>query len=124
VIDNDAVTLEVLDTSRLEEFQTRRLEENARLGDGFLLVYSITRRSSFEEVCNIQRQIINLKKELLVDGRRPMVLVGNNADCEDEREVSQSGLSSWKAADYRRASTSCVISMSILGDFSADSTKR
>jgi GTPase KRas len=108
MIDDDAVALEVLDTSGLEGFQTL-LEEWARLADGFMLVYSITSRSSFEEIWNIRRQILDVESELLLDGRRPMVLVGNNNDRQNEREVSLEGRGTRNVANYRRAIISDVI---------------
>ncbi|KAJ1932517.1 RAS2 protein [Linderina macrospora] len=53
-------------------------------GEGFLLVYSITSRSTFERVERFRDQIIRVKDQDHV----PMMLVGNKCDKAQEREVS------------------------------------
>lgn len=60
-----------------------------RTGEGFLIVYSITSRASFEEIKQYQQQILRVKDKDYV----PMILVGNKADLEHEREVSVAGMS-------------------------------
>lgn len=62
-------------------------EQYMRSGEGFLLVYSITHRPSFDEVMQFQQQILRVKD---LD-RFPMVLVGNKCDLEGERQVSKAG---------------------------------
>ena len=58
-------------------------------GEGFLLVYSITSRSSFEEIFDFQRQILRVK-----DAERvPMVVIANKSDLEYERQVGMNGAS-------------------------------
>lgn len=52
-----------------------------RTGQGFLLMYSISSRSSFEEAVQIHEQLLRVKDEDWV----PMVLVGNKMDLQDER---------------------------------------
>ena len=49
-----------------------------RMGQGFLLVYSITSRQSFTELDSFAQQILRVKD---VD-RAPMVVVGNKSDLE------------------------------------------
>jgi GTPase KRas protein len=60
-----------------------------RTGEGFLLVYSITSRASFEEVMAYQKTILRVKDKDLF----PMILVGNKCDLGHERQVSIKGLS-------------------------------
>jgi GTPase KRas protein len=55
-----------------------------RNGEGFLLVYSITSRMSFEEISTFHQQICRVKDKDLF----PMVLVANKSDLESERQVS------------------------------------
>lgn len=55
-----------------------------RNGEGFLLVYSITSRMSFEEIETFHQQICRVKDK----DRFPMVLIGNKTDLESERQVS------------------------------------
>jgi GTPase KRas protein len=60
-------------------------EQYMRTGEGFLLVYSITSRQSFEEITTFQQQILRVKDKDYF----PMVVVGNKCDLEGEREVSR-----------------------------------
>lgn len=64
-------------------------EQYMRTGEGFLLVYSITSRQSFEEITTFQQQILRVKDKDYF----PMVVVGNKCDLEGEREVSRQGSS-------------------------------
>ena len=50
VIDDEVALLDVLDTAGQEEYSAMR-EQYMRTGEGFLLIYSITSRQSFEEIC-------------------------------------------------------------------------
>jgi GTPase KRas len=65
-------------------------EQYMRTGEGFLLVYSITSRQSFEEMLTFQQQILRVKDKDYF----PMIVVGNKADLDSEREVSTEGMSS------------------------------
>lgn len=70
-------------------------EQYMRTGEGFLLVYSITSRQSFEEISTFQQQILRVKDKDYF----PMVVVGNKCDLENEREVSKQGRPSWTCLD-------------------------
>eukprot|EP00835_Amoeboradix_gromovi_P001263 NODE_54_length_26799_cov_0.554794.p11 type:complete len:123 gc:universal NODE_54_length_26799_cov_0.554794:16053-15685(-) len=59
-------------------------EQYMRTGDGFLLVYSITQRSTFEETSGFHEQILRVVDQSYF----PVVLVGNKCDMESERQVS------------------------------------
>lgn len=76
----------MLDTAGQEEYSAMR-EQYMRTGEGFLLVYSITSRQSFEEISTFQQQILRVKDKDYF----PMVVVGNKCDLECEREVSRQG---------------------------------
>lgn len=82
VIDGETALLDVLDTAGQEEYSAMR-EQYMRTGEGFLLVYSITSRSSFEEIRTFHQQILRVKDR----DRFPVVLVGNKCDLENERVV-------------------------------------
>ena len=58
-----------------------------RTGEGFLLVYSITSRQSFEEISTFQQQILRVKDKDYF----PIIIVGNKCDLDSEREVSRQG---------------------------------
>lgn len=63
---------EVLDTAGQEEFSAMR-EQYMRSGEGFLLVFSVTERSSFDEIYKFHRQILRVKDR----DEFPMLMVGN-----------------------------------------------
>lgn len=74
----------MLDTAGQEEYSAMR-EQYMRTGEGFLLVYSITSKESFEEVLQFQQQILRVKDKDYF----PIILVGNKCDLESERKVSK-----------------------------------
>ncbi|CAO3670532.1 unnamed protein product [Umbelopsis ramanniana] len=83
VIDNETALLDVLDTAGQEEYSAMR-EQYMRNGEGFLLVYSITSRQSFEEINTFYQQICRVKDRDVF----PMVLIANKSDLEKDRQVS------------------------------------
>ncbi|KAL0078622.1 ras-like protein 1 [Phycomyces blakesleeanus] len=85
VIDGETALLDVLDTAGQEEYSAMR-EQYMRNGEGFLLVYSITSRMSFEEIDTFYQQICRVKDRDYF----PMVLVANKSDLESDRQVSTS----------------------------------
>uniref|UniRef100_A0A096MYB0 RAS related 2 n=1 Tax=Papio anubis TaxID=9555 RepID=A0A096MYB0_PAPAN len=82
VIDDRAARLDILDTAGQEEFGAMR-EQYMRTGEGFLLVFSVTDRGSFEEIYKFQRQILRVKDR----DEFPMILIGNKADLDHQRQV-------------------------------------
>ena len=86
VIDDEVALLDVLDTAGQEEYSAMR-EQYMRTGEGFLLVYSITSRQSFDEITTFQQQILRVKDRDYF----PMVVVGNKCDLEGERDVTRQG---------------------------------
>lgn len=88
VIDDEVALLDVLDTAGQEEYSAMR-EQYMRTGEGFLLVYSITSRTSFEEIATFQQQILRVKDKDYF----PVIVVGNKCDLDVERAVSQQGMS-------------------------------
>lgn len=95
VIDEEVALLDVLDTAGQEEYSAMR-EQYMRTGEGFLLVYSITSRQSFEEILTFQQQILRVKDKDYF----PMIVVGNKCDLENEREVSTEGALIHVHSDY------------------------
>lgn len=62
----------VLDTAGQEEFSAMR-EQYMRNGRGFLLVYSVTERRSYEESRKLHRQVLRVKDKT----DYPVLLVAN-----------------------------------------------
>jgi hypothetical protein len=73
-------------------------EQYMRTGEGFLLVYSITDRQSFEEIMTFQQQILRVKDKDYF----PMIVVGNKCDLDGERQVSTQGMRQCLIPDQRR----------------------
>ena len=86
MIDDEVALLDVLDTAGQEEYSAMR-EQYMRTGEGFLLVYSINSRQSFEEILTFQQQILRVKDRDYF----PIIIVGNKCDLDSEREVSRQG---------------------------------
>eukprot|EP01122_Echinamoeba_exundans_P002938 TRINITY_DN12944_c0_g1_i1.p1 TRINITY_DN12944_c0_g1~~TRINITY_DN12944_c0_g1_i1.p1 ORF type:complete len:196 (+),score=26.25 TRINITY_DN12944_c0_g1_i1:29-616(+) len=89
-VDGEPCLIDTLDTAGREEYSAMR-DQYMRTGQGFLLCFSITSRSSYEEMGTYADQIYRVKDT----DRVPMVIVGCKGDLEDERQVSDS-----EAADF------------------------
>nr|KAG5693518.1 hypothetical protein BaRGS_006220 [Batillaria attramentaria] len=83
-IDGQWCILDVLDTAGQEEFSAMR-EQYMRKGDGFLLVFSVTDRQSFENMVNFHTQILRVKDR----DSYPMILCANKVDLVHQRKVSE-----------------------------------
>ena len=82
-IDNETCLLDILDTAGQEEYSAMR-DQYMRTGQGFICVYAITSRSSFDEISSFREQILRVKDEDKV----PMVVAANKCDLESERQVT------------------------------------
>jgi len=83
-VDGQQCMLEILDTAGTEQFTAMR-DLYMKNGQGFVLVYSITAQSTFNDLQDLREQILRVKDMDNV----PMVLVGNKCDLEDERVVGK-----------------------------------
>ena len=88
--------LEVLDTAGQEDYVSLR-DQWIRDGEGFVLVYSISSRASFQQLKSFYNQIRRVKESSGSPtfpgnsgnfGPPPIMLVGNKCDRVTEREVS------------------------------------
>uniref|UniRef100_UPI00358F048E ras-related protein M-Ras n=1 Tax=Myxine glutinosa TaxID=7769 RepID=UPI00358F048E len=82
-IDGQWAMLDVLDTAGQEEFSAMR-EQYMRTGDGFLIVFSVTDKTSFEHVDKFHQLILRVKDK----DSFPMVLVANKVDLLHQRKIS------------------------------------
>ncbi|ODV85912.1 hypothetical protein CANARDRAFT_185919, partial [[Candida] arabinofermentans NRRL YB-2248] len=85
-VDGIEASLDILDTAGQEEYSSMR-DLYMKTGEGFLLVFSLTDRNTFEEISTFYNQIMRVKGELV--SFAPMILVGNKCDLIDERQVSK-----------------------------------
>eukprot|EP00127_Corallochytrium_limacisporum_P000524 Clim_evm26s15 gene=Clim_evmTU26s15 len=81
-VDDETCLLDILDTAGQEEYSAMR-DQYMRTGEGFLLIYSITSRQSFDDIAHFRDQILRVKDADEV----PMLLAGNKKDLENERVV-------------------------------------
>jgi len=82
-IDGETCILDLLEKPP-HEYSSMLSNEYVNVGEGFLLIYSITSRLSFEEISSLREQIQRVKD---VD-RFPLILIGNKCDLNDERQVT------------------------------------
>lgn len=128
-IDGQSCMLEVLDTAGQEEYTALR-DQWIRDGEGFVLVYSISSRSSFTRIQKFHHQIQRVKESAAagsptypgsplsqtmgnsIFGPAPVMLVGNKSDRVTEREVSTqegSALAKQLNCDFLEASAkNCI----------------
>eukprot|EP01124_Arcella_intermedia_P012979 TRINITY_DN19393_c0_g1_i1.p1 TRINITY_DN19393_c0_g1~~TRINITY_DN19393_c0_g1_i1.p1 ORF type:complete len:156 (+),score=28.32 TRINITY_DN19393_c0_g1_i1:29-469(+) len=84
-IDGETSLLDIMDTAGQEEYKSLKDQYMAR-GEGFLLVYSVTSRQSFDEIRNVWKpQILRAQDK----DASPMVLCANKCDLENERQVTK-----------------------------------
>ncbi|KAF5368321.1 hypothetical protein D9758_002345 [Tetrapyrgos nigripes] len=83
IVDNRMCFVEVIDTAGQEEYATLR-DQWVREGQGFILVYSIASRSTFERLEIFRQSMRRVKR-----GDPIFMLVGNKCDKTYEREVSK-----------------------------------
>ncbi|KAF5319589.1 hypothetical protein D9619_008376 [Psilocybe cf. subviscida] len=83
VVDNRMCFVEAIDTAGDEQYATLR-DHWARESQGFILVYSIASRSTFDRLETLRQSIKRVKH-----GDPMFMLIGNKCDKTDEREVLQ-----------------------------------
>jgi len=77
--------LDIIDTAGQDEFMAIR-ESYYADGDGFVCVYDVTARSTFQDVEEFHSAILRVKDADSV----PFILVGNKCDMEGKRQVGKS----------------------------------
>jgi len=83
VVDDIPCVLNILDTAGQEEYSAMR-SQFMKQGQGFLLVFSMTSRITFDELANLHTQILQAKDKDSV----PIIVAGNKSDCS-KYEVTQ-----------------------------------
>jgi small GTP-binding protein len=96
----------------LQEQFTAMRDLYMKNGQGFVLVFSITSQSTFNDLGDLRDQILRVKDADDV----PMVLVGNKCDLEDERVVGKDqGLNlarQWNNITFMESSAKAKINVS------------
>ena len=86
-IDGEPAVLEIIDTAGQEEYNAIK-DAHIVKGQGFLLVFSLTSRQSFDELEDIHARIYHLKEKDPCKDNIPIVIAGNKCDLEAERCVA------------------------------------
>ncbi|XP_048030285.1 GTP-binding protein Rhes [Megalobrama amblycephala] len=87
--------LDILDASKERDFPARR-RLSILTGDIFLLVFSVTDRKSFTEVCSLREEIFTAKSKLAKSKENrqlPIIICGNKTDLNSSRAVQHSDIS-------------------------------
>ncbi|XP_063724019.1 ras-related protein O-RAL-like [Symsagittifera roscoffensis] len=91
--DGSEVAIDILDTAGQEDYAVIR-DNYIRSGQAFLCVFSVSERSTFEEMDEFREAILRVKEVNEIDGSdpqgaaNPIILVGNKSDLADQRKVS------------------------------------
>lgn len=78
--------IDILDTAGQEDYAAIR-DNYFRSGEGFLCVFSITERESFEATQEFRDQILRVKNADSHTDNIPFILVGNKSDLDSRRQV-------------------------------------
>ena len=111
--DGSIVSCHIFDTAGQERYRALNFQYYKK-ADAVLLVYDISKRASFENVKNYYISQIKEKcKEDIV-----ILLLGNKADKENEREVSiDEGVNLASQEEYEFKETSCLQNMYVADAF-------
>ena len=82
-LDGEQVMFEIIDTAG-QEGDLAILDSLIKQANGYLLVYDLTRKDSFNEMKEFRNRILDAKHCSKV----PLVLVGNKLDNKEQREIS------------------------------------
>lgn len=82
---SDTVLIDLLDTAGQEEYSSMR-DQYVRSAEGYLIVYAVNSRGSFEEAQLIYRHTCVVKD--CANAVLPVVVAGNKSDLECNRQVS------------------------------------
>jgi len=112
VVDDKVAFLDILDTAGQEEYAAMR-SQYMRSGEGYILVYSIIKRETFEELSVIVTQITRIRE---ATGAKvpPIVICGNKIDLAEHRTVTpEEGLAFAKTINAGFFETSALSKINI-----------
>eukprot|EP01135_Chromosphaera_perkinsii_P003559 Nk52_evm17s248 gene=Nk52_evmTU17s248 len=107
-VDEKEILLEILDTAGQEEYHGV-MDTYLRTGDGFIVVFSVAEKSTFDMVDEFRENILRNNEEKFARGKddandykaKQIILVGNKCDLKEGREVTRAEAeekaASWKA---------------------------
>jgi len=86
VLAGNECQIDILDTAGQEDYAAIR-DNYFRSGEGFLCIFSITERESFEMTQDFRDQILRVKGADSATDNIPFILVGNKSDIANRRQV-------------------------------------
>ena len=81
LIDDEVCVLSIFDTPGGNEYESVRDNYNSQ-GHGFIFMFSLTSKDSFENILEYYNQVRKLKKDNFAK-----LLIGNKCDLDQEREI-------------------------------------
>ena len=81
-VDDESCMLDILDTAPVEEYSVMR-DQHILSGEGFLFMFSLTSRISFDNLAEKILHVQNCKDKT----HFPMILVGNKCDLKSDRQI-------------------------------------
>ncbi|KAJ5074307.1 ras gtpase [Anaeramoeba ignava] len=85
VIDDEILIIEILDYYYDDEWNNRIKQRIYEKTDGFIVVYSINDKYSFNKLENYLKEIYKFKKT----DDFPIIIIGNKNDLEDQRVITK-----------------------------------
>lgn len=82
-LQGDEVQIDILDTAGQEDYPAVR-DGYLKHGDGFLLVFDLTNRETFESIKNHRENVLRVKAD---DQNLPIILIGNKKDLNMSRRI-------------------------------------
>lgn len=83
-LQGDEVQIDILDTAGQEDYPAVR-DGYLKHGDGFLLVFDLTNKETFESVRTHRENVLRVKAD---DPNLPIILIGNKNDLKSSRKVT------------------------------------
>lgn len=82
-LQGDEVQIDILDTAGQEDYAAVR-DGYLKHGDGFLLVFDLTNRETFESIKNHRENVLRVKAD---DSNLPIIMIGNKKDLDKSRRI-------------------------------------
>ena len=99
--------LEILDTAGQDEYKNL-IDGWINSGDGFLLVFALNDKESWEFLLDLKERILKMKK----GENPPILIVGNKKDLEDERVFTKADIEKFtKEWNYQYMETSATVNI-------------
>jgi len=108
-VDTQTAQLDILDTAGQDDFNSMQ-DQWIREGEGFLLVYSVGSKATFDQVESLRMKILRSKN---VQKGVPMVVVGNKCDLpaaehQVDESMGQALADSWSCPFMEVSAKSCI----------------